>query len=599
MERHLLLLRKAALCLAVVMTLLLAWRLISDKNSRVSVESLFVPVSLMGEYSVDGSPWLQLCSDADFGIKAGTTFFFRGNFSCEVEKNMLIMLRITDLYVEISQNGHRIYSFGEKRHPLFKSPGNLWHAFFSPGISPRDHIDIELRPVYGDDYLPAVSRFLNSIHYGSTDGLWRTEMHEYGLSFLIGVVTLVMGLLELAAAAGLVLLKQPLASRCLYGGGFSVSCGLWFAIQYGFISLIVPYPALIGSIDVLSFYFIGLFFILYIGTFLTGARKSVAACSSSFILTLIIGILVLALSGVRDAYDEPDLLVVTVVCGMLAALAAMWREYLFTCNRGLRTVFYTTLPVGIGIMADMFLFLRDGSENTIWLNAGVFVYAVVQWSFTIWQFKVNTDASVREEHMRGELAQSRIAIMLSQIQPHFLFNALATIKSLCVKNPKAARDAIDAFAKYLRGNMDSLNKNRLIPLESELLHLEHYLYIEKLRFGDRVNVEYNLKCRSFMLPALTIQPMVENAVKHGISLKPGGGTISVSTFEERAGFVVEVADDGIGFAPEMFKEGGRSHIGIENTKSRLKFMCGGSLAITSAPGAGTKAVIYIPKEVKG
>ncbi len=600
MKRYLPWFLKTALCLAVIMTAVLAWRLVTDKNSMVSADGLFIPVGLAGEYRINGGLWLPLNKDTVFNMKERQTFRFRGHLSSDIEKNMLIMLRIIDLEVHISQNGQKIYSFGEreKRHPLFRSPGNLWDSFPSPGITKEDEIGIELRNVYSDEYMPAVRYFLDSIHYGSDEGLWRMEIGRHGFSFIIGMIMLILGLLELIAAFELAMLWQPLAVRCLYGGGFSVSCGIWFAIQYSFISLIIPYPALIGTIDIISFYFLGLFFTLYIGTFLRGRRKRAAQLSSAFVLCLTLAVLSAELLGIRDAYDEPELLVLAVILAMLVSLAALWRECK-SCGGGrLLWVFYTTLPVGAGIVIDMLRYMDGGNENTLWLGVGVFIYAVAQWSFTIWQFKGNAEASVREEQMKNELAQSRIAIMLSQIQPHFLYNALATIKSLCAKDPLSARNAVDVFAKYLRGNMDSLNENRLISLESELRHVENYLYIEKLRFGERIKVDYNLQANGFMLPALTIQPMVENAVQYGIGRKPEGGTISISTFEDSAGFAVEVGDDGIGFDPEAPNSGGRSHVGIENTRSRLKFMCGGSLEIRSVLGAGTKAIIHIPKEVE-
>lgn len=197
-----------------------------------------------------------------------------------------------------------------------------------------------------------------------------------------------------------------------------------------------------------------------------------------------------------------------------------------------------------------------------------------------------------------ELAENRIAIMLSQIQPHFLYNALTTIKYLCGKQDPRAEDTVARFAKYLRGNMDSLSLRTPIPFERELDHLENYLAIERLRFPN-VKIVYMISARNFLLPALTIQPLVENAIRYGVTRKKGGeGTVTISSWETEDSFYVSVQDDGVGFDPMQRQYDGRSHIGISNTRQRIESMCGGKLSIRSVPGDGTTVLIQLPKEQK-
>ena len=198
-----------------------------------------------------------------------------------------------------------------------------------------------------------------------------------------------------------------------------------------------------------------------------------------------------------------------------------------------------------------------------------------------------------------QLYESRISVMLSQIQPHFLYNSLNAIRGLCRKDPEQARDAIGSFAEYLRGNMDSLNKREPIPFIRELSHIENYLKLEKFRFGDELKVNYDIKEKNFFIPALSLQPLVENAVKHGICEKENGGTLTLKTYRDGEYIVIEVSDDGIGFDAEKLisEDKERSHIGIQNTRERLKQMIGASLTIESLPGKGTVAKIrFIPEE---
>ena len=145
--------------------------------------------------------------------------------------------------------------------------------------------------------------------------------------------------------------------------------------------------------------------------------------------------------------------------------------------------------------------------------------------------------------------------------------------------------------------MDSLKQTAPVPFETELEHLKKYLYIEKLRFDDLLRVEYDIQATNFELPLLSIQPLVENAVKHGVGMKEDGGTVKISTRETDAAFEVIVEDDGVGFDTEAPQhDDGRSHVGMENTKKRLHDMCGGKVMITSEIGKGTTAKVILPKE---
>jgi len=199
--------------------------------------------------------------------------------------------------------------------------------------------------------------------------------------------------------------------------------------------------------------------------------------------------------------------------------------------------------------------------------------------------------------VQQKLYDAQVQVMVSQIRPHFMYNALSSIAILCKLDPATAYQATVTFSKYLRGNMDSLKQTKPVPFERELEHLKQYLYIEKLRFADKLNIEYDIQATDFKVPMLSIQPIVENAVKHGVGMKREGGTVTIASKETETGYEIIVSDDGVGFdtdAPK--KDAGRSHIGMENTKTRLRDMCHADLIITSRPGEGTTARVIIPKE---
>ncbi len=188
-------------------------------------------------------------------------------------------------------------------------------------------------------------------------------------------------------------------------------------------------------------------------------------------------------------------------------------------------------------------------------------------------------------------------ILLSQIQPHFPFNPLRTISHLCT-DASEAQKAIGLFSRYLRGNIDVLSHEMLIPFDKETDHARMYLELEKLRFGDSLQVSWDLSCTDFMIPSLTLQPLVENAVRYGVRGNTDGcGTVKILSRDCADHYEISILDDGPGFYPENtqgFDE--RSHIGIDNVKERLRVICNGELRIQSTRGQGTQATIILPKE---
>ena len=160
-----------------------------------------------------------------------------------------------------------------------------------------------------------------------------------------------------------------------------------------------------------------------------------------------------------------------------------------------------------------------------------------------------------------------------------------------------AQQAISDFSDYLQINLKSLNQKHLVLFTKELKHVKTYLKLEQLRFEDDLHIVYQIGPDNFSIPALSLQPLVENAVKHGICPKEGGGTVTIETWETKEDFVIAVKDDGVGFDVQSIIEEGGKHIGIDNVRRRLWAMSKAILEIDSLPGKGTTATIRIPKEV--
>ena len=239
--------------------------------------------------------------------------------------------------------------------------------------------------------------------------------------------------------------------------------------------------------------------------------------------------------------------------------------------------------VGATILLDWFAAVNAPIS---FLTDGVVVCSVFYYNWLHLRF-------VRERE-RDMLRGQNVKLMLSQIQPHFIYNSLSSISELCETDPKQAQQLTDDFADYLRYNFTALTTEKLIAFEKQLEQVGFYLNIEKTRFGDRINIVYDTQTLHFDLPTLTVQPLVENAVRHGICKRPHGGTVTIKSYETHDEYVVQIIDDGVGFDVNTIPKDGKVHVGIDNVKTRLSYF-GDTLEVSSKIGEGTTATIKVPK----
>lgn len=202
------------------------------------------------------------------------------------------------------------------------------------------------------------------------------------------------------------------------------------------------------------------------------------------------------------------------------------------------------------------------------------------------------DASQRLLKKEKETSEMKVALTLSQIAPHFIYNTLTTIKRLCVKNPILAQETITNFSNYLRLNIETIQENKPILFSKELEHVKNYVFVEKLRFGNKFEIQYDIEEQNFLVPALCLQVLVENAIKHGICKKEENGTIYIHSYKSLDNIIIEVKDDGVGF---NVSDKSKYHIGLNSTITRLDSMCNGKFEIRSEIDKGTIAKIILPK----
>jgi two-component system LytT family sensor kinase len=213
----------------------------------------------------------------------------------------------------------------------------------------------------------------------------------------------------------------------------------------------------------------------------------------------------------------------------------------------------------------------------------------------------NLKAIVRSNE---EATKSELAFLQTQIKPHFLYNAINTIVSFCYTDSTRAADLLINFSKYLRLVFDIDNRTLTVPLQTELDLVKVYVEIEKARFGEIIDVEYDIapELLAIEIPAFCIQPLVENAIKHGLCKKAGGGIVSISVQRNTGAFTIGVRDTGAGISKEELERlrdikavsGG---VGLKNVARRIQTWRNATMDIQSTVGEGTLVTLYIADDV--
>lgn len=261
----------------------------------------------------------------------------------------------------------------------------------------------------------------------------------------------------------------------------------------------------------------------------------------------------------------------------------------FSCARLLRVLTTLTPPVSELVALGLRRVLL------LWMPFDFIIYAAIAAVVYALDYSGRYhERELRASQLEGDLAEAQLRVLRSQIHPHFLFNTLNSISALLRKDPEMAERMIARLADLLRSTLDS-GADQEVPLQQELTLLQTYLDIQKMRFGERLRVETKVAsdASAELVPNLILQPVVENAIRHGIAPRATGGTVEIRACCEAGGLVIDVIDDGPGFGESRHVSEG---IGISNTRERLHQLYGmaGFLTIGNAPAGGAWVRLHIP-----
>ena len=598
------------LTIAALMLIVLGWTVWQNARAFERIDSSVKSTTMLdGKYSLDGGAWKTIDNTKPIEEHFHKAVF-KGRFSKIVKSNRTITMDIVSKnvwYTIYDSKGETIDSYKRSPGDMPENSGYMAEKMIhTPGyyimteyvkLQQKFKTNEEITLVVEYPYELKNESFSDCFYVMNcySDGLYLNFFFEILPAGIMFLLVCFFGVFFFPIASGLL---GRIDFRYLAFGGLCFFAGAYMVIHKisDYMNLWIIDPTVCMMTDKIAGCFFVIAVLIYLRSLLNNKLTKIIANSIItifFILTLVC--VILHVTNTADMIMTAGIRYITAI--VFAAVTAVLLCVETHGKKGFKIFDYliSWLPLGISLVIDIFdLYLHVAGSKHLQIGLAItIIYQMVRFAM---DFRRQYKEAIHYQQVQRELYEAKVNVMVSQIRPHFMYNALSSIAILCKLNPDTAYNATITFSDYLRGNMDSLKQTSPVPFTQELEHLKKYLYIEKLRFDDKLNIEYNIEDTDFELPLLSIQPLVENAVKHGVGMKDDGGTVKISTRETDTAHEIIIEDDGVGFDVNEKKDDGRSHVGMENTKKRLLDMCSGEVIITSEIGKGTTAKVIIPKK---
>lgn len=467
-------------------------------------------------------------------------------------------------------------------YDLTETVGSNWVMFKVQKEDSDKQIKVEIIPVFED-----VGNIEIEFIKGTAYSLFYKVFFDNLPQIVLGFIAIVVGVIFIIIS----LYRKIINKECFtifMWGLFSLFLGTWRLFDSRFISFVITKkPIFIYYVIVTTLTICPIPFLYALRSETDKLWRRIFDIMCIFISVISIGSIALQL--IYDIEIRNYLYVYhyfLIICLFIVLISEIYHKV----KKFKRTsLIHEYLPIIciISVIFDLavFYYTKDTSLALFTIFSFIF-YIIISGILTLREY------AIKEKILKDELRRSQITLSLSQIQPHFIYNTLSSIRYLCKSDADLAQSSIDDFSAYLRANVDSLQNSDLIPFEKELSFIETYVKLEKLRFGDKINMVYDIQEKDFNIPSLTIQPLVENAIKHGISEKEDNGTVILKTEKIDKAIKISIIDDGVGFTINQTNNDGKTHVGLQNVKSRLHYLMSAEMSIDSN-SEGTKVEIII------
>lgn len=604
---------EAGILVLILLAALLLW--FTNTNSTQALSAMVAQVRFEGEYRVGDGQWQEITEGQHIPATKGDVTL-RGNFHMMTPDGEYVGVYRGELPIAFYSNHINLTIYeGENEpfmidieNPLYGSSAcsEYWTGYMLSNGS-EESIEILIHNPHRFGNENAIDEMLSNMALWSGIDFERDVLDSGQSQRNIGLFFVIVSFVLLGSALFSTLLHVPNTRIIWLLGATILSAGIYLAYSAPGVSFWNESRA--ANTSILGFSM--MFYMLFVSGLITCFLKETKRIG--YIATIASGVSIgiyFVLPVLTDVYFYDTWLpwVITQSVANAILLGCLMKEFIASGKKE------RWLHMGMALLVLAFEADAVATATGLWeggaISQYVFFVLFIATLFVVLRLipgNINAAVKVNELELQksrleaeknmveAQLKESRISIMLSQIQPHFIYNTLGTIERMCLKDPQKAFNLVRNFSLYLRGNFSELDSVTPIRFADELKHVEYYVNIEKVRFPD-MSIEYDVEATEFVLPALSVQPLVENAIKHGLMRLETGGTVKIHSYETPTHFCVEVTDDGVGFdtnAPIDEKK----HVGLRNIRGRLKAMVNGALVMESKPGVGTKAMIMIPKEV--
>lgn len=425
-----------------------------------------------------------------------------------------------------------------------------------------------------------------SFWIGSALAMYQEEMYGALPEMMLCLCVTFAGLILLCLAFYHTL-RHTSINRLYTIGVMAVSAGVWRFSYSNFVYMLFPeHTAFIYTLSVVSLMMIAL--CMLNAADLQGKWKRIFRWVSRVYCAMYIVQFILQAAGVRDLRET---LTLTHIAIVISSVALIVSNISALSRHGNATARGYSWLLGVGAIADLILYFADSSVGMIFFLLSTLIFSLSDGVRVLVRYMKQQKAL---EEMESQLALSRTMTMMSQIRSHFVFNVLNAISGMCKYDPEKADDTVVCFARYLRNNIDIMEDDKSIPFSAEIRQIEDYVMLEQIRFGDKIEFYTDIETDRFLIPPLILQPIIENAIKHGVSKKLTNGNIILRAREENGNIIITVEDDGVGFDMEELKK--EKSVGLRNIRFRLAQLAGGTMDIVSEIGVGTTVTITMPKK---
>ena len=523
-------------------------------------------------------------------ISGDETIIFTGTFNKNIDSNLRIFYQ--NINVSLYVNDVLLYTTTNDA-VLSNTPGIGWLVIEDVSISSTDVIRLEMSCPYKSAYVDQYLQTLNNIYSGSELSLMKLKISENIVAFIVFAFSLVISVFCVLMCFLLALSKQKQALHFLLIGFTMLLCGVWTAPNE-YISLSLNNPIFYAALYTVSLPLIMIF--INASLLLSYKRPTrLLYIYTMAIAVILVLLIILQLVGVADVYEFVIIGGIGYVIDILIVSYALSKNYETFDEKQRKFNLFKYLPIIILAFVDILVFIFTGKFQTTFLRFGVIMFTVVSLVEMFVKFKETSELQLISMQLALDVKEKENELLLHQIQPHFLFNSLNCISTLCQIDPEKAEKAIIFFSNYLRNNMELINSSGNTTFEKEMNHIEQYLMLHEIRFEDDIILDINNPCGDFEIPPLSIEPIVENAINYAfrgykIKLK----VINIDVKETIGGHIITVSDNGKGFNVERIGNDGKKHIGMENVKNRIENSFGGSVDIYSEPMKGTIVTIFLP-----